>query len=96
MVVQGVMNAFEVEDVPSQVQGRVLFIGEQVDDTAVLVALDTTRRTRSGYINPHSSARMPPIDPPTTAAKDVMPKREANSASATTWSRVVSRGNREP
>ncbi len=33
------MNAFEVEEVPSKVQGMcMLFIGEQVDDSAVLVA----------------------------------------------------------
>jgi WD40 repeat protein len=38
IVLHGVMNAFEVEEVPSKVQGTVLFIGEQVDDSAVLVA----------------------------------------------------------
>lgn len=38
IVLYGVMNAFEVEEVPSQVQGKVLFIGEQADESAVLVA----------------------------------------------------------
>ena len=38
IVLYGVMNAFETEEVSSQVPGRVLFIGEQVDDSAVLAA----------------------------------------------------------
>jgi WD40 repeat protein len=38
IVVPGIFNAIEEEEVPSQVPGRILFIGEQVDDSAVLVA----------------------------------------------------------
>ncbi len=38
IVLRGLLNAFETEDVPSQVQGRVLFIGDQVDESAVLTA----------------------------------------------------------
>lgn len=38
IVLYGLMNAFEVEDVPSLVPGRILFIGDQVDDGAVLAA----------------------------------------------------------
>src|SRR6516165_7641411 len=35
IILYGVMNALEVEEVPSQVAGRILFIGEQVDERAV-------------------------------------------------------------
>src|SRR5690349_10076382 len=39
IVLHGVMTAFETEEVPSEIpQGRVLFIGEQVDDAAMLAA----------------------------------------------------------
>ncbi len=38
IVVVGFLNAFETEEVPCVVPGRVLFIGEQVDDTAAFVA----------------------------------------------------------
>src|SRR5262249_20769863 len=38
IVLHGVMNAIEQEEVPSQVPGRILFIGEQVDESAVLAA----------------------------------------------------------
>ncbi len=39
IVLYGVMNAFEVQDVSSKVQGStILFIGEMVDESAVLVA----------------------------------------------------------
>jgi WD40 repeat protein len=37
IILYGVMNALEVEEVPSQVAGRILFIGEQVDERAVPV-----------------------------------------------------------
>ncbi len=36
--VVGTMNAIEIEEVPSPVPGRVLFIGDQVSDSAVLAA----------------------------------------------------------
>jgi WD40 repeat protein len=36
-VLYGTLNAVELEEVPSQVNGRVMFIGEQVEDEAVLV-----------------------------------------------------------
>jgi WD40 repeat protein len=38
IVLYGVMTAIEQEDVGSQVPGRILFIGEQVDESAVLAA----------------------------------------------------------
>ena len=38
IVLYGVMNAIEQEEVGSQVPGRILFIGEQVDESAVLAA----------------------------------------------------------
>lgn len=41
IVIPGLMNAIETEEVPSPVQGRVLFVGDQVDDSAVLVAGST-------------------------------------------------------
>jgi WD40 repeat protein len=37
IILYGVMNALEPEEVPSQVAGRILFIGEQVDEGAVPV-----------------------------------------------------------
>lgn len=40
-VIHGVMNATENEEVPSPVPGTVLFVGEQVDDVAVMVAGST-------------------------------------------------------
>ncbi|MSU77066.1 MAG: hypothetical protein EXS16_03110 [Gemmataceae bacterium] len=39
--VVGTMNAIEMEEVPSPVPGRVLFIGDQVSDSAVLAAGST-------------------------------------------------------
>ncbi len=38
IIVSGMMNAIELEEVPSSVPGRVLFIGDQVSDAAVLAA----------------------------------------------------------
>ncbi len=38
ITVVGIMNAIELEEVPSPVPGRVLFIGDQVSDSAVLPA----------------------------------------------------------
>ena len=38
IVLPGVMNPIDVEEVPSQVPGRILFIGDQVDDSVVLAA----------------------------------------------------------
>lgn len=38
IVLHGVMNPLDQEEVASQVNGRILFIGEQVDDAAVLAA----------------------------------------------------------
>ncbi|MBI2803618.1 MAG: hypothetical protein HYX68_01375 [Planctomycetes bacterium] len=40
-VLHGTLNPIEQEEVPSLVNGRVLFIGEQVDDAAVLAAGST-------------------------------------------------------
>ena len=44
----------------------------------------------------HSSTRMPPIEPPTTAAHREMPRWSANNASTRTWSRMVMMGKRDP
>ncbi len=41
IVLYGAMNAFETEEVPSAVPGRMLFVGDQVDDSAVLAAGST-------------------------------------------------------
>ena len=60
------------------------------------VARAMARPTRSGYPTAHSSARIPPIEPPRTAANRSIRSRSANAASAATWSRMVIRGNREP
>ncbi len=38
IVLYGVMNPIEQEEVPSQVPGRILFIGEQVDDAVIATA----------------------------------------------------------
>ena len=52
--------------------------------------------TRSGYVAAHSSARCPPIDPPTTDAHFSMPSSSASSASTAIWSRIVIVGNFDP
>jgi len=61
-----------------------------------LVAIAASRRTRSGAVTAHSSARCPPIDAPTTSAQDPTPSASASRSSAATWSRTVSCGNRLP
>src|SRR6202035_4850343 len=53
-------------------------------------------RTRSGWLTTHSSARAPPIDPPSTAATSVMPSAASAATSASTWSRIDITGNLEP
>ena len=59
---------------------------------------DTTiaSATRCGYPTAHSSTRMPPIDPPTTARQRSTPISSASAASRATWSRIVMRGKRDP
>src|SRR5277367_2874688 len=52
--------------------------------------------TRSGWATIHSSARAPPIDPPSTAATSVMPSAASAATSASTWSRIDITGNLEP
>jgi hypothetical protein len=52
-------------------------------------AMGTIPRTRSGYITAHSRTRMPPIEPPSTAAQVSMPSSSASRRSASTWSRAV-------
>ena len=54
------------------------------------------RPTRSGYPTAHSSARIPPIEPPRTTGNRSIRRWSANATSAATWSRMVIRGNREP
>src|ERR1700733_9736240 len=52
--------------------------------------------TRSGWLIIHSSARAPPIDPPSTTATSVMPSAASAATSASTWSRTDISGNLEP
>lgn len=60
-------------------------------------AASTARRaTRSGREIAHSSACIPPIDPPMTAAKRSMPSSSASLDCAATWSRIVVAGKRAP
>ncbi len=65
-------------------------------DVAVGQARARSRRTRSGKVAAHSKARMPPMEPPTTAAQESIPKASASASSARTVSRMVMRGNRLP
>src|SRR5688572_18294977 len=62
--------------------------------TAVLIA--TRPRTRSGNITPHSSACMPPIDPPTTASHWRTPSALATATWLRTMSRIDTTGKLEP
>ena len=55
-----------------------------------------SRSTRSGAMTAHSRARIPPMEPPTTAAQRPMPSASARAISTATWSRTVMSGNREP
>ena len=59
-------------------------------------AITATPATRSGNVAAHSSARAPPMDPPTTAWNLSMPSASASRASARTESRMVVKGKREP
>ena len=60
------------------------------------VASTTRERTRDGNVMAHSSACMPPIDPPTTARQRAMPSASASDAWARTMSRMVTTGKRRP
>ena len=59
-------------------------------------ATTNSRATRSGSSTAHSSARMPPIEPPTTHAQRSMPSASASARSTATWSRIVIIGKRGP
>src|SRR6202020_2586102 len=52
--------------------------------------------TRSGWLIIHSSARAPPIAPPSTAATSVIPSVASAATSASTRSRIDIAGNLEP
>ena len=56
----------------------------------------TRLATASGYITAHSSACMPPMDPPTTACQRSMPSPTARLCWARTMSRTVTTGNELP
>ena len=58
--------------------------------------MTASRRTAPGWVQAHSIARMPPMDPPITRARLVIPSRSHSAFSAATWSRTVSCGKREP
>ena len=60
------------------------------------VAIATSDRTRRGYITAHSSACIPPIDPPITDSQRVTPRCSASRDWARTMSRIVTTGNRDP
>lgn len=59
-------------------------------------AITTAEATWSGKLTAHSRTRIPPIEPPTTAAHRSMPRTSARAASTTTWSRMVTIGKRDP
>ena len=63
---------------------------------AAPAAITAHAATRSGWHTAHSSARAPPIEPPTTSRHRRIPSRSASRASAATVSRTVMRGKREP
>ena len=58
--------------------------------------MTTARATRSRWPTAHSSTRMPPIEPPTTAYQRSMPSASASATSSATWSRIVVTGKRDP
>ena len=60
------------------------------------VAIATSERTRRGYMTAHSSACMPPIDPPITDSQRVIPRYSPNLDWARTMSRIVTTGKRDP
>src|SRR5918996_738209 len=62
---------------------------------AAAVAIGTSDRTRSGYITPHSSTCMPPIDPPMTVSHCRTPRWSATAACVRTMSRIDTTGNRD-
>ena len=63
---------------------------------AAVVAMAATPPTRSGYMTAHSSACMPPMEPPTTASHRSMPRSSATAAWVRTMSRMLTTGNVEP
>ena len=65
-------------------------------DAAAQQASRSSRSTRSGWVTAHSTARIPPIEPPSTAAHDPIPSWSASRTSRATWSRTLVCGNREP
>lgn len=65
-------------------------------EAAAGAASTSSEPVRSGRLTAHSSARIPPMEPPTTAAHRPMPSTSASAASAATWSRTVRYGKREP
>ncbi len=60
------------------------------------VAIGTQANTASGKVAAHSSACMPPIEPPTTANSRAMPRCSTSRFCARTMSRMVTGGSRCP
>ena len=60
------------------------------------VAIGTEVKTRSGYETAHSSACMPPIDPPITQNSWSMPRWSSTMAWARTMSAIVMTGKSRP
>jgi hypothetical protein len=55
-------------------------------------AKTTTARERSGNVAAHSSATMPPSDPPVASATRRTPSASTSSLMSRAWSRVPTRG----
>src|SRR5438445_2357380 len=61
-----------------------------------VLAIEMHERTLSGYATVHSSARMPPRDPPLTASRRSIPNRSRARFSARTMSATVITGKSRP
>src|SRR5829696_9057678 len=61
-----------------------------------VVAMGTRDAQRSGYMIPHSSTCIPPMDPPTTHRQRRIPSWSASIAWERTMSRIETTGNDEP
>ncbi len=65
-------------------------------EACVAVDAAITEATRVGYITAHSSACMPPMDPPITHCHRRIPNPSANEAWVRTMSRMDTTGKLDP
>ena len=65
-------------------------------DASAADAITTSEPTRCGYVMPHSSAVMPPIEPPTTDSQRLMPRCRPSTHCDRTMSRLVTTGKSGP